>query len=103
LFWEPLGHNPLINGYRTATPDARTPDEHPLLKPDFDLAKQYCSEIKTTFYGLTTLATVPVRETPLGDALLKLTAGIDRALFSLPGLKWQAWHCIMEMRGPRRG
>ena len=37
IFMEPLGHNPLINWYRRATPDLRTPDEHPLLM--CDLAK----------------------------------------------------------------
>lgn len=31
IFWEPLGHNALINLYRARTPRARTPDEHPLL------------------------------------------------------------------------
>jgi SAM-dependent methyltransferase len=102
LFWEPLGHNVLINGYRKSTPDARTPDEHPLLKHDFDLAKEYFDEVKLSFYGLTTLATVPVRDTWLGDALLQVTAAIDSALFLVPGLKWQAWHCMMELRSPKR-
>lgn len=102
LFWEPLGHNILINGYRRATPDARTPDEHPLLKQDFDLAKRHFHHVDVSFYGLATLATVPLRGSTVGKMLLKVTAAIDEALFQLPGLKWQAWYCIMEMRGPTR-
>ena len=102
LFWEPLGHNILINGYRKATPDARTPDEHPLLKQDFDLAKQYFSQVDVRFYGLSTLATVPLRNTAVGEALLKVTAAVDDALFQVPGVKWQAWYCMMELGGPKR-
>ena len=102
LFWEPLGHNPLINGYRKATPHARTPDEHPLLKQDFDIARQYFQEVNLTFYGLTTLATVPFRDSALGDAMLRATALIDRVLFTVPAARWQAWYCVLELRGPKR-
>ena len=34
IFWEPLGHNPLINLHRRLTPQRRTEDEHPLLITD---------------------------------------------------------------------
>jgi SAM-dependent methyltransferase len=100
LFWEPLGHNPLINSYRRATPDARTVDEHPLLRQDFDLVRPYFRDVAISFYGLTTLASVPFRDTPLGDALLRATAAVDRALFLMPGLKWHAWFCIMKLSNP---
>ena len=35
LFIEPLGTNPIINLYRKLTPNARSKDEHPLIKKDF--------------------------------------------------------------------
>jgi SAM-dependent methyltransferase len=101
LFWEPLGHNLLLNGYRSLTPNARTPDEHPLLAADFDLARQYFGDVRTRFYGLTSLAAVPFGDGAVGDAVLKVSAGIDRALFRVPGLKWQAWYCMIELSAPR--
>ena len=36
LFIEPLGTNPIINLYRKFTPKARSKDEHPLIKKDFE-------------------------------------------------------------------
>ncbi len=101
LFWEPLGHNLLVNAYRVLTPNARTPDEHPLLKRDFDLAERYFGEVSTKFYGLTSLATVPFKNSQLGEGLFKLTTGIDRALFRVPGVRWQAWYAMIELSKPR--
>lgn len=101
LFWEPLGHNLLLNGYRALTPSARTPDEHPLLAPDFDIARQYFGGVNTEFYGLTSLAAVPFGDGAVGDMVLKVSASIDRALFRVPGLKWQAWYCLIELTRPR--
>jgi ubiquinone/menaquinone biosynthesis C-methylase UbiE len=40
VFFEPLGHNPIINLYRKLTPAMRTDDEHPLLMRDLELARQ---------------------------------------------------------------
>lgn len=100
VFWEPLGHNLLLNGYRALTPAARTPDEHPLLAKDFDLAREYFDEVRLRFYGLTSIATVPFRDSKLGEAVLGATAAVDRAIFKVPGLKWQAWYCAMELHGP---
>jgi SAM-dependent methyltransferase len=101
IFWEPLGHNPLLNRYRKLTPNARTPDEHPLLKPDFELARKHFEVAHIRFYGLTTVLTVPVRDTRVGDGLLHVTAGLDRLLFLSP-LRWQAWHCLVEFRKPAK-
>lgn len=99
IFWEPLGHNPILNQYRKITPEARTADEHPLTKADFELAKKYFELASTRFYGLTTILTVPVRDTPVGDGLLRLTAGVDWLIFKSP-LRWLAWHCLIELRKP---
>jgi len=99
LFWEPLGHNLFINAYRNATPGARTPDEHPLIKTDFDIAKRYFGDVSPSFWGLTSFLTIPVRDTPLGHRLLRMTAAVDRMLFAVPGFKWQAWYCLIELKG----
>lgn len=97
IFWEPLGHNPLLNRYRQMTPEARTPDEHPLLRQDFDLAGNYFNLGGLKFYGLTTILSVPVRDSRLGDLLLRATAQVDRMLFATP-IRWLAWHVLMEMK-----
>lgn len=102
LFWEPLGHNKLINSYRNKTPESRTIDEHPLLKKDIEFAKMYFSNVNLRFYGLCSLLSVPFRDTRLGDIILKITSSIDKILFFLPGVKWQAWYCLLELKNPRR-
>jgi SAM-dependent methyltransferase len=98
LFWEPLGHNLLLSLYRGMTPEARTPDEHPLLRGDFNLAHRHFGDVSLSFFGLTTILSVPFRDTRLGDAILGVASVVDRAMFRIPGMKWQAWYCLMEMR-----
>ncbi len=39
VFAEPLGHNPILNRYREASPETRTADERPLLFRDIDAMK----------------------------------------------------------------
>ncbi len=97
IFWEPLGHNPILNRYRDMTPDARTPDEHPLLRQDFELAGKYFALENMKFFGLTSILSVPVRDTPLGDTLLRMTAKLDQVIFKTPA-RWMAWHVLMDMR-----
>ncbi|PTE06310.1 class I SAM-dependent methyltransferase [Mesorhizobium helmanticense] len=66
IFFESLGHNPLINMYRNRTPEARTIDEHPLLKSDFDIVRKHFSKCDLQFFGLSTLASIPFRRSVLG-------------------------------------
>jgi SAM-dependent methyltransferase len=96
IFFEPLGHNRLINRYRHATPNARSVDEHPLLRADFNLARSVGFRISLRFYGLSTIATVPLRDTAVGDVLLAIAARLDAVLFQLPWVRWQAWYCLMD-------
>lgn len=100
LFWEPLGHNRFFNSYRKMTPDARTIDEHPLLKKDMEIAQRYFADVELKFYGLFSLLSVPFRDSRLGDGILKVTSAFDRAVFALPAIKWQAWYCLIELRNP---
>ncbi len=97
IFREPLGYNPLINLYRSATPEARTVDEHPLTKADFRVADKIFSKNEWEFYGLATLAAVPFRRTPLGEPMFKACAALDRALLSERAMGWQAWSALMKL------
>ncbi|MEQ9609603.1 MAG: class I SAM-dependent methyltransferase [Kiloniellaceae bacterium] len=96
VFVEPLGHNPAIELYRRLTPGARTPDEHPLLKSDFDRFDAVFGATDCRFYGLTTLVAVPFRNSRAKAPLLAVTRSIDKALFALPACRWWAWYALME-------
>lgn len=97
IFWEPLGHNPILNRYRDMTPQARTPDEHPLLRQDFELAGRYFDLGNLQFWGLTTILSVPMWDTAVGEAVLSATAKLDQMIFKTPA-RWMAWHVLMDMK-----
>jgi SAM-dependent methyltransferase len=102
VFIEPLGHNPLINAYRRATPRARTPDEHPLVRDDFVLGDAYFGKQTLWFYHLTSIAAAPFARTPLFAPLLAALGAFDRALLgALPPLRPHAWMVVMELGEPR--
>lgn len=96
LFTEPLGHNPAIEYYRKKTPDARTPDEHPLLVPDFQKFDATFEKTDVRLYGLTTLGSVLFRKTPLQAPVRAVGEWVDAVLLRIPGLKWWAWYALME-------
>jgi ubiquinone/menaquinone biosynthesis C-methylase UbiE len=99
VFFEPLGHNPLINWYRNRTPEMRTPDEHPLLMRDLEIAERYFSKVEVKYYHLFSLGVVPLRSTPLFTPLFKLTEMLDRAAMAvIPPLKKWAWISVMALR-----
>ncbi len=97
IFNEPLGHNPVLNWYRNRTPDMRTPDEHPLLMRDFRVAEAVFGAVECRFYGLATVAAVPVRNTPIGAAAMTVCEGLDRVLLGIPGVRRNAWSVLMTM------
>lgn len=101
VMWEPLGHNLLINWYRRRTPEARTADEHPILRRDIALARRYFSEANLRFFGLSTLAMTPLRNSPLFAPGYAATQALDKLLLALPGLRWQAWFVLIELAKPR--
>jgi SAM-dependent methyltransferase len=51
LFFEPLGRNPVGKIVRKLTPTARTPDEKPLDKGEFEILKKYF-DLRNTYYQL---------------------------------------------------
>ena len=101
VFFEPLGHNPIINAYRRRTPQHRTPDEHPLLQSDIELAGGYFNRVETTYFHLATLAAVPFRGRRGFEGLLRVLHALDEALFRLPLLRRQAWMVIVTLAEPR--
>src|SRR5690606_300376 len=92
VFWEPLGHNPFINWYRAMTPGARSEDERPLLMNDVDLARKIFGRVEAFSYGLTTLASVPIRNTKLAPTLFSALSRIDKLFFCSSWLSKYAWY-----------
>jgi len=103
VFFEPLGHNRIINWYRDRTPQMRTPDEHPLVRSDFELFESRFQEVKADFFHLAVLAAVPLLGKrgfrPVMAVLDKLD---DYAMGAVPPLRWQAWVCVLRLQGPRK-
>ncbi len=101
VFIEPLGHNPLINLYRTLTPRLRTPDEHPLLVSDLTMMARSFETIETQFFHLTDLVAVPLRNTPLFHGIVAALQGFDRAVFeALPFMRRHAWMSVIRLSHP---
>lgn len=99
VFYEPLGHNIFINLYRRATPEMRTEDEHPLKMHDIRLASKYFEKVEVSYFHLSTLLSVPFRNTLLFKPLHSLLAAVDNTIFTiLPFMKKQAWFCIMDLK-----
>ena len=95
IFFEPMGHNIAINLFRRRTPELRTVDEHPLLIGDLRDARRSFRRVETRFYGLATLAAVPLSGKVPG--LMRLCAGLDHILLKLPVLSLQAWFVLMTL------
>ena len=101
---ETLGHNPVIAWYRRRTPALRTAweVEHILTRPDFDVIRRHWGRIELHFFHLATLAAVPLRHTPVFRPLLAGLRAIDRAVLSIPGIRWQAWQVVFRLSEPRK-
>jgi len=97
LFWEPLGHNPIINFYRWLTPKQRTDDEHPLMRSDIETIRRHFPDLKLHYFGLLTLLSVPLHSTSVGPALRRGLDRIDQLLMGL-GLRWYAWYVLIEAK-----
>jgi SAM-dependent methyltransferase len=98
LFTEPLGHNPAIELYRRHTPEARTPDEHPLVISDFRKFDRTFERTDIRLYGLTSLVSTLIRNERLQALVRAVGAAVDSVLLRIPGLKWWAWYALMEGR-----
>jgi len=102
IFFEPLGHNFLINMYRRLTPRMRSEDEHPLLMDDLAVLSQSFQEVELRFFHLISLLAVPLRKLPGFSSAVRFFDWLDQLLFKLPILRRQAWVVVIEMSGPSR-
>lgn len=98
VFFEPLGHNPLINLYRRVTPGERTVDEHPLLEADLVAMRDHFARVEVRGYDLFALAALPLRgRTELVEGL----QGLDRRVFARwPRAQKMAWTVLVELSEP---
>jgi SAM-dependent methyltransferase len=102
VFVEPLGTNPMINGYRALTPRMRTPDEHPLVPGDFDAASRYFGRVEVEHFHATSLAAVALRGTKAFDPVLARLESLDQRLFDRrPASRRLAWSCVLSLREPK--
>lgn len=102
IFLEPLGHNPLINLYRSRTPHLRTPDEHPLLVDDLYRARAHFAAVRTRYFHLVGLAAVPLRKLPGFASVLRALDTFDAVLFrAVPPLRKHAWYASLELAKPK--
>ncbi|AYD01117.1 class I SAM-dependent methyltransferase [Neorhizobium sp. NCHU2750] len=97
VFYEPMGHNPVLNLYRARTPEIRTPDEHPLLVADFKLAKKYFSGVSVTYFGLATVLSAVVPGTA-GRVGLQLGHAADAVLLNIPFIRRFAWYALITLQ-----
>jgi SAM-dependent methyltransferase len=100
---ETLAHNPFIRAYRRLTPKLRTAweAEHILGRPAFDLMSRHFKTIERRFFHVSTIAAVPLRNTPLFKPALAVLRRLDAGLLALPGLQWQAWQVVFKLSDPR--
>ena len=101
VFFEPLGHNPLVNLFRRLTPGMRSADEHPLLIDDLRLLAAGFENAEFHFFTLCSLLAIPFRSLPGFGPLLNILETIDRALFAIPFFRKQAWIVVIQLTAPR--
>jgi len=103
VFYEPLGTNPLIRAYRRLTPKLRTPDEHPLVPGDLDLARRHFRRVEASHHTALALAGVVLRRLPGGERVVGALHRLDAWLFRVvPPARWLAWVVVLRLAEPRR-
>lgn len=103
VFFEPLGHNALINFYRRLTPEQRTKDEHPLLMADLDAARAHFEQADIRFYHLAAPAAVLFKRLGLFMSALGALERFDAfVLDNIPALRRYAWIVVLTLTRPRR-
>lgn len=97
VFFEPLGHNPLINIYRRMTPDMRSKDEKPLVVDDLKWIGANFAQADIRYFHLLSLASVVLRSAPGFDLVRRGLEAIDQTLFGIPWLRKQAWIVVINL------
>jgi len=102
VFYEPLGHNPVLNLYRRATPSLRTEDERPLRWSDIERAERWFSTVDTSFFNLFALALAPIADRDLAHRVGPAFHRIDQAVFRrVPYLRRYAWTTLIQLADRR--
>ena len=101
VFFEPLGHNPLINLYRRLTPKMRTEDEHPLRVEELELIAGHFASARMDYAGLLAILAAPLRPLPGGGIAHRALEALDRLLLKLPFLRRYAWIVVLQLERPR--
>jgi SAM-dependent methyltransferase len=96
-FYEPMGHNPLLNAYRNRTPLIRTAGEHPLLISDFALARRYFSNVQVDYFGLCSVGSALMPRT-ISETVYKVGKAVDSVVLTLPFVKRFAWYALLTLR-----
>lgn len=96
VFYEPLGHNPLLNAYRNRTPDIRTIDEHPLVMSDFDLASRYFTKVDIRYFGLFSVASA-LLPSMLRDPAYAVGRAVDSLVLKIPYVGRFSWHALITL------
>jgi SAM-dependent methyltransferase len=99
VFLEPLGHNPILNAYRRATPALHSVDEHPLKTSDLDLTRRYFRDVEVSYFHLTSLAAIAVSRTRLFSGAVRVLERADAALVRTP-LSRFAWIAVIVASHP---
>ena len=97
VFFEPLGHNPLINLYRKLTPHMRSQDEKPLTIEDLKRIENSFDRMEVRFFHLLSLASVAIRTTPGFQPIKKTLEAMDRILFRVSWFRKQAWIVVVSL------
>lgn len=102
VFIEPLGHNPLVNGYRRRTPAARQAYTHPLRCEDLVLAGRFFVDVDVETFHLFGGLSSALADHRLGRLVHRFVGRLDRALIRVvPRLRWHAWIAVTELRRPQ--
>ena len=103
IFIEPMGYNPAINLFRKLTPHLRSRDEHPLILRDLRLMEEFFDQVNCEFFHLTSLLTIPLRNTQAFSLFYKLLDSFDRRLFKwVPTLELMAWLVVITLEKPNK-
>ena len=101
VFFEPLGHNPLINLYRRLTPQMRTADEHPLRIEDLEVISRFFAGTVVEYFHLTSLGSVMFSKIPGYRMLRRSLELVDTALFKIPWIRRYAWIVVIRVENTR--
>lgn len=104
ICYEAVGHNPLFQAYRRATPVLRTKyeTEHILKLDDVRKLHKLYDSVEVRFFHLLVLLAVPFRRVPGFGLLQRALEAADRLLLKVPGIQKQAWMMIFELSRKKR-